>query len=181
MHRFSFRKVRIHHSYQQGSCAAVELTAVSLSDHIHSSVYCSCQSGSLFLTAGANLAIIRQESCVVVLNRRESQFALNSKQLVKDSLLCIAFKRSNAPIKEVFIRNIISLILFFLNLNLAAPPTCACGRNGSDVEKVWLAITLDLHVQVTVAFLQVVEWKEVWLMLSNVILPPPARRSVDRW
>lgn len=76
-------------------------------------------------------------------------------------MLCIAFKRSNAPIKEVFRRKIISSILFFLNLNLAAPPACACGRNGSDVEKVWLAITLGLHVQVTVVLLQVIEWKEV--------------------
>lgn len=60
MHHFSFLKVRIHfhHSYKQGSCAAVEETAVSLSDHVHSGVYHSCQSGSLFLTAGANLAII---------------------------------------------------------------------------------------------------------------------------
>jgi len=60
MHHFSFLKVTIHfhHRYKQGSCATVEETAVLLSNNVHFSAHHICQLGSLFLTAGANLAII---------------------------------------------------------------------------------------------------------------------------
>lgn len=59
MHYFGFLKVTIHfhQDYKQGICAAVEGAAVLLPHHVHSGAYHICQSGTLFLTAGTNLAI----------------------------------------------------------------------------------------------------------------------------
>lgn len=59
MHHLDFLKVTIHfhHSYKQGGCAIVEKTAVLLPNHAHCSIYTSV-SQALFLTTGANLAII---------------------------------------------------------------------------------------------------------------------------